>query len=245
MPATPSVLGDPTTPIIPIPSAAVVGSVPVPIPSMTKKMNPVIKRRKMNDASGYKDDDKSGWNASGSEIKKGKFSKKENEILMNAIDEYCKTHGIQKQSLAEQDLRSANIRGCWTELAACLPNRNSHSIYGHAIRMIHAGNHKGKWSNEEVEKLTQLVGLHGNKWKFIGEQLGRYWLSVRDKWRGIKNKNYKKGHWSPEEEEKLIELVRAHHSHEHNQKPYERLAPKDRIYWEKIASLFPTRNVIY
>ena len=73
--------------------------------------------------------------------------------------------------------------------------------------------------------------------------MGRYWLSVRDKWRTIKNKNYKKGHWSPEEEDTLVQLVLTHHSREHNMGPGENIAPKHNIYWKKIASLFPTRNV--
>lgn len=238
-----------------IPSHTVVPQ-PVPIPTVAtatsgsmiapKKVS-MPKRRRLNEGSSvFKGDgEKSTWvnNPGGGEMKKGKFSKTENEILLRAIEEYCKSANIDKQALAEQDLRSANIRGCWTNLAACLPNRSSHSIYGHAIRMIHVGNHKGRWTDEEEANLHQLVSIHGNKWKYIGEQLGRYWLSVRDKWRTIKNKNYKKGHWSPEEEDTLVQLVLTHHSREHNMGPGENIAPKHNIYWKKIASLFPTRNV--
>ena len=161
----PNISGHSTVPQpVPIPTAAASTSL-----NPSKKIN-MTKRRRLNDgSSSYKDGEKSNWagNVGGGDLKKGRFSKKENEILMRTIEEYCKSANIDKQALAEQDLRSANIRGCWTNLAACLPNRSSHSIYGHAIRMIHAGNHKGRWSEEEVANLNRLVSIHGNKWKLI------------------------------------------------------------------------------
>ena len=47
-------------------------------------------------------------------------------------------------------------------------NNSSPQIYGYISRHFDADNYKGKWSDEEKDSLTRLVGEKGEKWKDIG-----------------------------------------------------------------------------
>lgn len=67
---------------------------------------------------------------------------------------------------------------------------------------------QGKWSAEDTEKLLQLHGEKGNKWKEIGAALGRHPESCRYKHRELLlGEAERKGKWSAQEEAKLLDLV--------------------------------------
>jgi hypothetical protein len=46
-------------------------------------------------------------------------------------------------------------------------------------------NHKGAWTEEEVEQLLALVDKYGRKWKMISKELGRTSDNVYDKYRSL------------------------------------------------------------
>lgn len=67
---------------------------------------------------------------------------------------------------------------------------------------------QGKWSKEEDERLRQLVGEKGSKWKEISTSLGRFPEGCRDRWRELKlGGSRQSGRWSEEETTKLRSLV--------------------------------------
>ena len=89
-------------------------------------------------------------------------------------------------------------RKAFLEIATGFPTRNPKQIYGYVSRHYDSDNYKGKWSDEEKKKLTDLVAEYGEKWKEVGKNLGRPGHACRDKWRMMRN-NPKSGDWSPAE----------------------------------------------
>jgi hypothetical protein len=118
------------------------------------------------------------------------------------------------------------------------------SVYGHGIRVLHPGNNKGKWSDDEISRLHILVGEHGNKWKLIGDLLGRYWLGCRDKWRTEEKNDRAKGVWSEHDILKLKEAVALNHDKpESPDATYDPSLPNTTIHWKKISDSFPDRSI--
>jgi len=76
-------------------------------------------------------------------------------------------------------------KGIWTDIAECLPNRSIMSIYCIAKKRFNTNNYKGRWSELETEKLIELTKTEGNKWRKIGDMLGRTGTNVKDKWKEI------------------------------------------------------------
>ena len=67
---------------------------------------------------------------------------------------------------------------------------------------------QGKWSPEEDERLRQLVGEKGSKWKEISLSLRRLPEGCRDRWRELKlGASKQHGRWSEEETQRLRDLV--------------------------------------
>lgn len=54
---------------------------------------------------------------------------------------------------------------CPFPTSPCCP---SPQIYGYVSRHFDSSNYKGKWTDEEKESLTRLVGERGERWKEIG-----------------------------------------------------------------------------
>ena len=53
------------------------------------------------------------------------------------------------------------------------------------MREYNQMNHKGPWTQEEVDQLLALVDKFGRKWKMIGKQLNRTSDNVYDKYRSL------------------------------------------------------------
>lgn len=70
-------------------------------------------------------------------------------------------------------------------LSNVLPNRSPASCYKFILREYSALNHKGAWSQEEVDSLLALVSKYGRRWKLIGKELNRTKDNVYDKYRSL------------------------------------------------------------
>jgi len=138
-------------------------------------------------------------------------------------------------------------RKAFLEIATGFPTRNPKQIYGYVSRHYDSDNYKGKWSDEEKKKLTDLVAEYGEKWKEVGKNLGRPGHACRDKWRMMRN-NPKSGDWSPAEVARLRELVNEYFA-QNNAAPgrgageaNEHLPLRDNINWKAISSKIGTRS---
>ena len=141
-------------------------------PPRTKKSRPYVAPA-MGDVA-------PSWNAKGSKsaesstCKEGAYSPEETRLVIEAMDQYIKENGLGggdimegRRILASQSSHLESCRGAWLEIARVLPHRSVSSVYGHGIRKIHAGNNRGKWTDEDVHMLRTLVAEHGRKWKLI------------------------------------------------------------------------------
>ena len=119
--------------------------------------------------------------------------------------------------------------------AKCCPGREKKSVWGRAKNILDSSVKKGAWKLEvvlqcelymkkvynykipsavsvvqEVEKLENLVAIHGHKFATIGKELGRSRMSVKDKWSDLyMGKSKSGGAWSSHEFDLLAELVRV------------------------------------
>eukprot|EP00977_Amphora_coffeiformis_P004406 scaffold936_cov106-Amphora_coffeaeformis.AAC.12 len=97
----------------------------------------------------------------------------------------------------------------WIELARAFPARQVEAVYKKAYRDYQNRSHtytRGRWSDEEVSRLFQLVALHGTKWSKLALLLNRTPDSCFDKYRENKG-DFERGPWTPAEMEKLKALV--------------------------------------
>ena len=70
---------------------------------------------------------------------------------------------------------------------------------------------RGKWTNEEDEKLRRLVETHGERWDFIATHYpDRADVQCLNRWNKTVNPELVKGPWTKKEDDQLVDLVRKH-----------------------------------
>ncbi|NXY83410.1 TTF1 factor, partial [Alcedo cyanopectus] len=148
-------------------------------------------------------------------VKFGRFSKKENEQIRKNVEDFLSATGIDSAEKLLFTYRYPEDKGTIHRLKAkhlfCeklsegIP-RPWRLIYYRARKMFDPNNYKGRYTDEEKEKLKKYHALHGNDWKKISEMMSRSNLSVAMKYSEIKSAvNY--GPWSKEETRKLMNAV--------------------------------------
>jgi len=81
-------------------------------------------------------------------------------------------------------------KNAWVEIAAVLPNRKVQSCHAVCKRKFNPNNYKGKWTEDEIDFMTEYVESKGRQWEAIGKMLGRTALNVRDKFKEIGEENH-------------------------------------------------------
>nr|XP_009483884.1 PREDICTED: transcription termination factor 1 [Pelecanus crispus] len=148
-------------------------------------------------------------------VKFGRFSQKENNQIRKNVEEFLSITGIDSAekllftSRYPEDKETINRLKAehlfCEKLSEGIP-RPWRLIYYRARKMFDPNNYKGRYTNEEKEKLKKYHALHGNDWKKISEMMSRSNLSVAMKYSEIKSSiNY--GPWSKEETQKLMNAV--------------------------------------
>jgi hypothetical protein len=82
------------------------------------------------------------------------------------------------------------FKNAWVEISAVLPNRKVQSCHAVCKRKFNPNNYKGKWTEEEIDFMTDYVESKGRLWEAIGKILGRTALNVRDKFKEIGEENH-------------------------------------------------------
>ncbi|TRY56006.1 hypothetical protein DNTS_026867 [Danionella cerebrum] len=141
----------------------------------------------------------------GHKWKQGMWSKEEIDLLMSNIENYLKSRGIQDPTEIIFEMSKEERKDFYRSIA-CGLNRPLFAVYRRVLRMYDNRNHVGKYTEEEIIKLKELRGKHGNDWATIGAALGRSASSVKDRCRLMKD-TCNTGKWTEEEERRLAEVV--------------------------------------
>lgn len=115
-------------------------------------------------------------NSDGTVFKTGRWSPEEDELLRKAFDDYCHSKGLvgeEKRRLTTETVKGTELHDCWLEISSVFKHRTVRSVMRRAIRLMHPGNHKGAWTDEEKAELVMLVQKHGKAWKKIGSIMNR------------------------------------------------------------------------
>lgn len=151
-------------------------------------------------------------------IKKGAYTTRETMMLRLAVEKYEKENKLTRDQLV-QEIVLSKTKGLpkeheefWKTMANAVPGRMLSSVF-HCIRRNYDPNaHKGLWTEEEDEQLKDAVGLLGEKWNKIAEEVGRTQMDVKDRWVNhlrVKMEGRKgSGAWTAEEERNLCKAVK-------------------------------------
>lgn len=149
--------------------------------------------------------------------REGPWCDDEVEILDENIKNYCLEKGYQDPSKVIFSMTAKERKNFYPQITRGL-HRPVFSVYRRVQRDYDPNNHKGVYSVAELEKLNDLLELHGTDYKLIAETLGRSLESVRDRCRHLHDGRVKpgkqystvgfqKGKWKPSEEKKLVVAV--------------------------------------
>ncbi|NXS51936.1 TTF1 factor, partial [Brachypteracias leptosomus] len=180
------------------------------IPHVRNISNSSIKKMAGRDLERFKQFKKEGI-----AVKFGRFSEKENNQIRKNVKEFLSITGIDSAEKLlftsrypedKESIHRLKVENKFCEkLSEGIP-RPWRLIYYRARKMFDPNNYKGRYTNEEKEKLKKYHAMHGNDWKKISEMMSRSNLSVAMKYSEIRSAvNY--GPWSKEEIQKLKRAV--------------------------------------
>ncbi|XP_059647042.1 transcription factor MYB3R-3 [Cornus florida] len=122
----------------------------------------------------------------------------------------------------------ATFKGkCWKKIAEFFPDRSEVQCLHRWQKVLNPELVKGPWTQEEDEKITELVAKYGpTKWSIIAKSLpGRIGKQCRERWHNHLNPDIKKDAWTLDEE---LALMSAHRAHGNK--------------WAEIAKVLPGRT---
>jgi hypothetical protein len=143
----------------------------------------------------------------------GTFSLEERHTIDMALNEYCKVHSMSMDELKDRVWGNTRKKDeFWDTICNSVPSRSRASVYKHVRRSCHIFEQRAKWTPEEDAELASLVAEKGNKWKEIGDALGRMGEDCRDRYRNYVKCGNNRGtdRWSEVEETLLRNTVEQH-----------------------------------
>lgn len=169
----------------------------------------------------------------------GKWRKAEDDLVQQAYEDYCSGHNLTGDDMFRpilEGVKGTDWQDLWLDVASRFKHRTVRAVMRRAVRLLHPGNHRGKWLDSEKEVLWDLVQQHGKSWKAIGAELGRLPATVASTYeRMAAAPGAVKGLWSAEELSRLRAAVTK----------CGRLLPSGDIVsisWPAVAAAVTTRN---
>lgn len=160
----------------------------------------------------------------GKVFKRGRFSKQETDLVLQAVDSYLRHKGLNREDFIDlmfvknNEKSAVNADQCkdfFVDIAGKLDGRPVVNVYHFLRRRLHPNNRGETWSRAEDEELKRLHLLHGPHWEKIGREMGRFHVACRDRFRKIQSA-YARGTWT---EEEMAALKDAHAMASRGDKP--------------------------
>ena len=146
----------------------------------------------------------------------GKFSGEEDREIKHILDEFKSRENVTDEELCPQ-LREATVKvkkySVFKELYDAMPQRTPKSIHARTMRLILESNtesdNRGKWSEDDKDRLKELQQAHGNSWSAIGRLMARHGNACRDQMKLLTEREARTltGRFTSEEENQLIQAV--------------------------------------
>ena len=179
----------------------------------------------------------------GTPVRKGHFSKGEDEIINENIEmfkeEYPDIDPIHLLLLDDRNekKRIARRTGFYTKLSLGL-NRTCYEVH-HRLKRVLYDEYMvdGKYTAEELQKMTHLHEVYGNNWIIIASKMGRKSSSCRFKWFSMGD--VKRGIWSDEEDKLLIASIENWKS---EMSIEDDISLHSSMPWQRISKGVPSRN---
>jgi hypothetical protein len=146
-----------------------------------------------------------------------KYSRREAEVLLGLVGAYLRDYSMNLDDVCpglrtdSEHLKGAKkdlIRNLFDDLPLIFPYRKRDTMKYFIERKLYLSVHniRGRWSDEDKERLLELYQTHGAKWAKLGRALNKRHEDVRSAYKQMTAK--RKGKYSPEEEDRLVDCIR-------------------------------------
>jgi len=142
-----------------------------------QKVTNTVKRRRSVDLATNE-----GFQAS------GPFTATEVAALEDAVEQYRVANNLSETEVRDliQDSDRAHRKDTtplWQHICSALPLRQKPNIHKFARRKFHNYSKRGQWTPEEDAELLRVYEMHPQRWKQIGQVIGRFAEDCRDRYR--------------------------------------------------------------
>ncbi|XP_053551855.1 transcription termination factor 1 isoform X2 [Bombina bombina] len=190
---------------------------------------------------------------------KGRFTTEENNQLRKNVAEFMTMTEIDsaeklfhsqrypdQREWIEQKKKELNFRYRMAENIA----RPVHEVCHRGVKMFDESSNKGRYTEEEVENLKKYWTMYGNKWKVLGDLVGRNNATLQLKASQLRQEVVR-GSWTKKEINRMIKAIKSFvlspncsNNPESSQEPD--VIPKRKLYqgipWVQIEKKVKTRN---
>ena len=138
----------------------------------------------------------------------GKWNRDETELSDQVFQDFCRDNGISEPEMKLKTTDWANIGPLKVKLYEAFPRRTISNIRKHCQRRF-SPYEKGRWSEEETQRLKDVFAKYPEDWPQIAKEVERDVQACRDHWRyQVKyEETMDRGAWSISEEARLVKIV--------------------------------------
>jgi len=147
----------------------------------------------------------------------GPFTATEVAALEDAVEEYRVANNLSQTEVRDlvQDsdrTHKKDTRPLWLHISLALPLRQRSNIQKVARRKFHNYSKRGQWTPEEDAELLRVYKTHPQRWKQIGQAIGRFPEDCRDRYRNYVKcgSAQKKDVWDAAETRQFKDIVNNH-----------------------------------